>query len=112
VVPSKAEQSSKSSGKPILKLVDQPIRTPTDIVPVMTKALSELRKKLNKQKTGSGSMIGDIRIRKGAVVMLNNIGDTFSGAYRIKSAIHTIDTSGYKVNFDGYQEIMPEFLSI
>jgi phage protein D len=112
VVPSKAEKATTPEGKPILKLVNQPIRDPTDLVQVMTKALSELKKKLNNRITGNGSMIGDIRIRKGSVIKLNGIGDIFSGSYRIKNATHSIDTSGYKVNFQGNQAIIPEFLSV
>jgi hypothetical protein len=57
-------------------------------------------------------MIGDVQIRKGSIINLDGIGDTFSGNYRIKSATHSIDTGGYKVNFRGYQEIIPEWLSV
>jgi phage protein D len=112
VVPSKAEKAITPAGKPVLKLVNQPIRDPTDLVQVMTKALSELKKKLNNRITGNGSMIGDVRIRKGSIINLSGIGDTFSGNYRLKSTTHSIDTGGYKVNFQGYQEIIPETLMI
>lgn len=112
VVPSKTEKTTTPAGKPILKLVNQPIRDPTDLVQVMTKALSELKKKLNNRITGNGRMIGDIRIRKGSIINLKGIGDIFSGNYRIKSTTHTIDTSGYKVNFQGYQEVIPDALIV
>ena len=62
--------------------------------------------------TGSGSLIGDASIRQGSIIRLEGIGDTFSGNYRIKSATHKIDTSGYRVDFEGFQEIVPEFLNV
>ena len=112
VVPSKAEAATTPGGKPVLKFVNQSIRTPTDVADMITKALKELKTKLNNRLTGSGSMIGDIRIRKGATINLAGLGDMFSARYRIKSATHTIDTSGYKVSFQGYHEVIPEFMSV
>jgi len=112
VVPSKSETASTPKGKPVLKLVNQPVRDPTDLAKVMSKALSELKSKLNNMITGSGSLIGDPKIAKGSIIRLNGIGNTFSGKYRLKSTTHTINTSGYKVNFQGYQEIIPEFLEL
>ena len=46
------------------------------------------------------------------VIKLSGIGETFSGNYRLKSTTHSIDTGGYKVNFQGYQEIIAETLMI
>jgi phage protein D len=66
-----------------------------------------LRQKLNSRLTGSGSAVGDPRIRAGAVIRLEGLGPDFSGNYRVKSATHTLDTGGYRTNFEVYKEIIP-----
>ena len=110
----RTEGSSADSARNgnVLSLVNQPLRDPTEFVEVTNRALSELKNRLNNRITGSGSLIGDTRIRIGALVNLQGIGDTFSGRYRISSATHTLDSSGYKVNFQGNQEIIPDFMEL
>lgn len=96
----------------VLSLVNQPVRDPTDLLNVMNKALSELKSRLNNRIVGNGSLIGDTRIKIGALINLQGMGKTFSGRYRISSATHTLDSSGYKVNFQGNQEIVPDFMEL
>lgn len=67
--------------------------------------LGELMPRLNAQLTGTGSTIGDPRIRAGAVVRLTGLGERFGGLYRVTSATHTIDGGGYKTRFDVRKEI-------
>ena len=67
----------------------------------------ELRTKLNNRLTGSGSAVGDPRIRAGAVIRLEGLGPDFSGDVRVTSATHSIDTSGYRTSFDVRKEIIP-----
>lgn len=67
--------------------------------------LSELIPKLNKRLTGSGSCVGDPRIVAGAVVRLEGLGVQFGGLYRIVSATHTLDASGYRTSFEARKEI-------
>lgn len=86
---------------------DKPIASPADITSSAMEITHELRSKLNNRLTGSGSAIGDPRIRAGAVMRLEGLGPDFSGDYRIKSATHAIDSSGYRTNFEVYKEILP-----
>ena len=63
--------------------------------------------KLNSRLTGSGSAIGDPRIRAGAIIRLEGLGPDFSGDYRVTSATHSLDGGGYKTSFEVYKEILP-----
>ncbi len=69
------------------------------------KILSELLPRLNNRLTGSGSTLGDPRIKAGRVINLDGLGDQFGGLYRVTSATHTIDSSGYKTQFDMRKEV-------
>jgi phage protein D len=67
--------------------------------------LSELLPRLNNRLTGSGACIGDPRIKASRVIRLDGLGDQFSGLYRITSATHTFDASGYRTNFQVRKEV-------
>lgn len=67
--------------------------------------ISELIPRLNNRLTASGSTIGDPRLRAGAVVQLEGLGVEFGGLYRVTSATHTIDGSGYRTGFEARKEI-------
>lgn len=67
--------------------------------------LSELLPRLNNRLTGSGSCIGDPRVKAGRVIRLDGLGDQFSGLYRITSATHTFDTGGYRTSFQLRKEV-------
>lgn len=69
------------------------------------KLLSELLPRLNNRLTGSGSAPGNLDIRAGRVIDLKGLGDQFSGSWRITSATHTIDGSGFRTNFEARKEI-------
>jgi hypothetical protein len=69
------------------------------------KILGELLPRLNNRLTGSGSTIGDTRIRAGRVIDLQGLGEQFSGLYRVTSATHTIDGSGYRTSFEVRKEV-------
>ncbi|MDZ7347452.1 MAG: hypothetical protein ONB53_01245 [candidate division KSB1 bacterium] len=69
------------------------------------KILSELLPRLNNRLTGSGSTIGNPKIKAGEVINLEGLGHQFSGFYRITSAIHSFDGSGYKTSFEVRKEI-------
>ncbi|HYH46131.1 MAG TPA: hypothetical protein VEG34_10625 [Thermoanaerobaculia bacterium] len=106
VVPGEAAGAAGLRG-PSLTLIDRPIRSPADIVASALFLYSELRSKLNQRLTGSGSAIGDPRIRAGAVIRLEGLGPDFSGDYRVSSASHSLDGSGYKTGFEVRKEILP-----
>jgi phage protein D len=50
--------------------------------------------------SGQGSVIGDPNIRARQVVEIKDIGKRFSGSHYITSTTHTIDSSGYRTDFE------------
>ncbi|MEO1614992.1 MAG: hypothetical protein AAFV88_04030 [Planctomycetota bacterium] len=67
--------------------------------------LSELLPRLNQRTTGSGTVIGAPDIRAGSIMNLQQLGSAFSGLYRVTSATHSLDGSGYKTNFEARKEV-------
>lgn len=67
--------------------------------------LSELLPRLNNRLTASASTIGDPRIKASKVINIDGIPGQFGGKYRITSATHSIDGSGYKTQFDMRKEV-------
>jgi hypothetical protein len=90
-----------SDTKPSVIVVDEPVTGLSAPRVLLTKLLD----RLNQRLTGSGSTVGDPRIRAGSVVQIEGVGETFGGRYRITSATHTIDSGGYRTNFDVRKEI-------
>jgi hypothetical protein len=78
---------------------------PTGFPTAFRDILTEFLPRLNNRITGSGSTIGNPDIKPGKVINLVGLGSQFSGLYRITSATHTFDTSGYKTTFKGRQEV-------
>jgi hypothetical protein len=67
--------------------------------------LSELLPRLNNRLTATGSTIGDPRIKASKVINFDGIPGQFGGLYRVTSATHTIDGSGYRTQFDARKEV-------
>ncbi|MEE8117618.1 MAG: hypothetical protein V3T28_10950, partial [Gemmatimonadales bacterium] len=107
VVPGVAGAAAAGFSGPSFTIVDRSIASPADVAASALAILSKLRSKLNQRVTGSGSAIGDPRIRAGAIIRLQGLGPDFSGDYRITSATHTIGTSGYRTSFECRKEIIP-----
>lgn len=107
VVPGAAAASLQSMLGSVLEIIDQPIASPADITNSALVIAHEIREKLNNRLTGSGSCVGDPRIRAGAMVRIEGIGPDFSGDYRVSSATHSIDSSGYRTNFEVRKELIP-----
>ncbi len=82
-------------------VLDEPLTPAT----APQRLIGELMPRLNERLTGSGSTIGDPRILAGTVLRLSGLGKRFGGLYRVTSATHTIDSSGYRTRFDGRKEI-------
>jgi phage protein D len=91
--------SAKKSDAAVV--IDEPLTPAT----APRRLLSELLTRTNEKLTGSGSTIGDPRIRAGTVICLTELGVRFGGHYRVTSATHTIDGSGYKTRFEVRKEI-------
>jgi hypothetical protein len=107
IVPGAAAKAGPLFSGPALTIIDEPISSPADIASSALKIYSELRKKLNARLTGSGSAVGDPRIRAGAMIRLDGLGPDFSGDYRVASATHSLDGGGYKTDFQVFKEILP-----
>ena len=67
--------------------------------------LSELLPRLNNRLTCSGSSVGSPNIMPGKVIYCDGVGGRFGGLYRVTSATHTLDGSGYRTQFEGRREI-------
>jgi uncharacterized protein len=107
VVPGEAAAAAKLIAGPTVTIIDQPVSSPADLANSALQIYHELRRKLNNRLTGSASAIGDPRIRAGAVITLDGLGPDFSGDYRVSSASHAIDSSGYRTSFQVRKEILP-----
>jgi hypothetical protein len=84
---------------------DYLIEEPITLITAPEKLVSELIPRLNKRLTGSGSTVGDPRIRAGTVLRLKGLGVRFGGLYRVTSATHSIDSGGYRTSFEVRKEI-------
>jgi phage protein D len=82
-------------------VLDEPLTLAT----APRRLVGELMPRLNAKLTGSGSTIGDPRIRAGTVLKLKGLGIRFGGLYRVTSATHTLDTGGYRTRFEVRKEI-------
>ena len=69
------------------------------------KIMSELLPRLNNRQTGSGSAIGNPRIKSGETINLDGLGGQFGGIHRVTSSTHTIDGSGYRTSFEVRKEV-------
>jgi hypothetical protein len=78
---------------------------PTSYATAPRKILTELLPKLNNRLTGSGTTVGDPRLKASRVVRLEGLGDQFSGLYRVTSTTHSFDGSGYKTSFQARKEV-------
>jgi phage protein D len=69
------------------------------------KILGELLPRLNNRVTGSGTTIGNPRIKAGMVIGLDGLGDQFGGLWRVTQATHTMDSGGYRTAFEVRKEV-------
>jgi uncharacterized protein len=67
--------------------------------------LSELLPRLNNRLTGTGTTIGNPAIKAGRVIGFEGLGGEFGGLYRVTSADHTVDGSGYRTAFEARKEV-------
>jgi len=78
---------------------------PTGFPTSFREILSELLPRLNNRLTGNGSTIGNPDIKPGKVINLVGLGSQFGGLYRVTSATHTFDGSGYRTSFKVRKEV-------
>jgi Bacteriophage probable baseplate hub protein len=107
IVPGEAAAGAKAFSGASLTIIDKPIKSPADIANSALQIYSKLREKLNNRLTGTATAIGNPQIRAGAIIQLDGLGPDFSGNYRVSTATHTIDGSGYRTSFEVRKEILP-----
>jgi hypothetical protein len=93
--------AAESDGGPQFTLVDRPVT----LADAPRTILGELLPRLNRRLTGSGSTVGDARIRAGGVLRLDGLGERFGGLYRATSVTHSLDTGGWRTSFEARKEI-------
>jgi uncharacterized protein len=82
-------------------LIEEPV-TPASAPRVI---LSHFLPRLNGRVTGSGTTLGDPKIRAGKVMRLEELGVECGGLHRVVSATHRVDASGYVTSFDVRKEV-------
>ena len=102
-MPTSEEESEDDVGKPNDRSLI--IEENLSLVSAPRQILAELIPSLNGRVTGSGSVVGDHALIAGRVVQLEGLGREFGGRYRVTSATHTVDSSGYRTMFEGRKEI-------
>jgi phage protein D len=107
ILPSCSASITPSVEHPVQESKHKTIRNAIDVANTIVGMTHELRQKLNNRLTGSGTAIGDPRIRAGAVIRLEGLGVDFSGKYRVTKASHSLDTNGYRTGFEVQKEIIP-----
>jgi len=78
---------------------------PVSVAQAGLEILGELLPRLNNRLSGSGSTIGDPRIKSGKVIDIKGVGDQFGGRYRVTSATHSFGPSGYKTSFEVRKDV-------
>lgn len=107
VLPAQAAILSQAVGPRTDQSRHKAIKNVIDIANTIVKLIAELRQKINNRLTGSGSAVGDPRIRAGAIIRLEGLGVDFSDVYRVTKASHTIDSNGYRTTFEVQREVIP-----
>jgi phage protein D len=108
VLPAQAAVIAPAVSKPVEESKHKTIRNAIDIANTIVGLVHELRQKINNRLTGSGTAIGDPRIRAGNLMRLDGLGVDFSGSnWRVTKAVHTLDTNGYRTSFEVQREVIP-----
>jgi phage protein D len=107
VLPAQAAVVAPAVSKPVQESKHKAIRNAIDVANTVVGLIHELRQKINNRMTGSGTAVGDLRIRAGAMIRLEGLGVDFSGNYRVTKSTHTVDTGGYRTSFEVQREIIP-----
>lgn len=81
------------------------IKDPVTPLTAPRRIVGELLPKLNTRLTGTGATIGNPAIRAGTVLRLDGLGVQFGGLYRVTSATHRLDGSGYRTEFEVRKEV-------
>jgi phage protein D/phage baseplate assembly protein gpV len=84
-----------SLGRRVIR--DQKVESPVDALVVAKSVLQDI---LDGLYAGSGTTIGIPGLLAGQFVTIRNVGQRFSGTYRLRKVVHTIDGEGYRTEFE------------
>jgi len=101
ISPGYGTPAGRSKVQASIMLIEEPLTQFNAARVILTKLLA----RLNQRLTGTGSTVGDPRIRAGRVLRLEGLGQSFGGLYRITSATHTLGSGGYRTQFEVRKEI-------
>jgi phage protein D len=90
-----------ADSKPQVLLLEEPLNQFTAPRVIVSKLLD----RLNQRLTASGTVIGNPELRPTMVAQIEGVGIDFGGLYRITSVAHTLDSGGFRTNFDLRKEI-------
>jgi phage protein D len=91
-----SQLAKKHIGENIEYITDQPVDSKEELKEL---AMARLGAKTAEFVTAEASTVGIPELKPGVCVQLEGLGKKFSGKYYITKTVHTIDGSGYKVNF-------------
>jgi hypothetical protein len=98
---SAAPSGSQKSNEPDVLLLEEPVNQFTGPRVIVRKLID----RLNQRLTASGSVVGDPRLKSTMVVRIEGVGERFGGLYRLTSVTHTLDSGGFRSNFEARKEI-------
>jgi hypothetical protein len=108
VLPAQAAVLAPAVSKPVGESKHKAIRNAIDVANTIVGLVHELRQKINNRLTGSGTAVGDPRVRAGVLMKLDGLGVDFSGSnWRVTKAVHTLDSNGYRTSFEVQREVIP-----
>lgn len=85
------------------------VTSPLDAVKLAKALLQDI---LDGMYEASGSCIGLPQLRAGTFVEVSGVGKRFSGRYRLNKVTHTLDSSGYRTDFEVTQRAEASLLSL
>lgn len=100
VDPGKTLGSQKAKKQYGEKMISIPVGHGASQKELKELALAKLEETNADYVTASASTVGIPELKPGVCVQLEGLGKKFSGKYYVTKTKHTIDSSGYKVNFD------------
>lgn len=87
----------------------QSVKSPVDAVALAKALLQDI---LDGMYEANGSCIGLPELRAGTFVEVTGVGRRFSGRYRLNKVTHTLDSSGYRTDFEVTQRAGASLLSL
>ena len=92
----KASEVAREAGEEVKQVIFWPVSSAQEATNLAQASVNRANESFIE---GSGSTIGFPELRSGILIGLRKLGQRFSGKYRLTETTHTIDSGGYRVNF-------------